>query len=71
MKSVLLLSVFISSFHAVFTRIELEDFYPYGPENNDTLIPPNDDGSSGLVDIAVRFPFFDKNHRSLYVSKSL
>ena len=68
MKSVLLLSVFISSFNAVFTRIELGDFYPYGPENGDTLIPSNDDGSSGLVNIAVSFPFFDRNHRSLYVS---
>ena len=68
MKSVILAVVFLSSFQVVFTRIELEDFYPYGPENGDTLIPSNDDGSSGLVNIIFPFPFFDQDHESLFVS---
>ena len=49
-------------------RIELEDFYPYGPENGDNSVPTNDDGSSGRVDIIFPFPFFDEDHDSLFVS---
>ena len=68
MKSVFLVCVFLGVLQVVYMRIELEDFYPYGPENGDTAVPTNDDGSSGLVNIAFPFPFFDVEHKSLFVN---
>ena len=67
MKLLLTLSVFLNVLQIVFMRMELEDFYPYGPENGDTAVPTNDDGSSGLVNIGFPFPFFDDEHESLFV----
>ena len=49
--------------------VELRDFYPYGSSNGDTVMIHNDDGSSGIINIAFPFPFFDEDHNSLYVSK--
>ena len=71
MRSVVLAFVFLNVFQVVYMRIELDDFYPYGPENGDTSAPINDDGSSGLVNIGFRFPFFDEEHESLFVSTVL
>ena len=48
--------------------VPLSDFYPYGVSEGDTVLPPNDDGSSGEIQISILFPYFDKNHGSLYVS---
>lgn len=48
--------------------VSLSDFYPYGANEGDTFLRPNDDGSSGEVEISVRFPYFDRYHDSLYVS---
>lgn len=48
--------------------VSLSDFYPYGANEGDTFLQPNDDGSSGEVEISVRFPYFDRYHDSLYVS---
>ncbi|XP_028416696.1 uncharacterized protein LOC114540886 [Dendronephthya gigantea] len=72
MQDALILEV--EDFHALvqlqiaYTRIELRDFFPYGPSNGDTSVPTNDDGSSGLVNIAFPFPFFDEEHDSLFVN---
>ena len=63
--------VFFNVLQIVYMRIELEDFYPYGPENGDTAVPTNDDGSSGLINIGFPFPFFDDEHESLFVSTSI
>ena len=52
-------------------RIELENFYPYGPQNGDSAVPRNDDGNSGRVNIGFPFPFFDSDQNSLYVSSYL
>ena len=68
MKFCVVASVFFSFLQIVYMRIELEDFYPYGPENGDTTVPTNDDGSSGRVNIGFPFPFFDDEHESLFVS---
>ena len=54
-----------------YTRIELEEFYPYGPANGDTFVPANDDGGSGRVNIAFPFPFFDVVHEFLFVSSRM
>ena len=68
MKSFVLASLFLNFVQVVFMRIELEDFYPYGPQNGDNSVPKNDDGSSGRVNIVFPFPFFDEDHDSLFVS---
>ena len=65
MKSLL---VFLNVLRLVYMRIELENFYPYGPWNGDSTVPTNDDGSTGLVNIGFPFPFFDVEHTSLFVS---
>nr|XP_058948028.1 protein mesh-like [Pocillopora verrucosa] len=48
--------------------VPLSDFYPYGVSEGDNALPPNDDGSSGEIPISTLFPYFDKNHGSLYVN---
>ena len=48
--------------------VPLSDFYPYGVSEGDAVLPPNDDGNSGEIQISILFPYFDKNHGSLYVS---
>ena len=49
--------------------IPLSDFYPYGLSEGDTALPVNDDDSSGEISISIPFPYFDRNHDSLFVSK--
>ena len=49
--------------------VPLSDFYPYGVSEGDTALPANDDGSSVEILISILFPYFDRNHDSLYVSK--
>ncbi|XP_028417110.1 sushi domain-containing protein 2-like [Dendronephthya gigantea] len=68
MKSFVLASVFFYLAPFAYTRIELEDLYSYGPSNGDTSVPSNDDESSGRVNIAFSFPFFDDEHDSLFVN---
>ena len=48
--------------------VPLGDFYPFGPDEGDSLTIAQDDGGSGLVEIAVAFPFFGDRHTGLYVS---
>ena len=49
--------------------VPLSDFYPYGVSEGDNALPPNDDGSSEEIPISILYPYFDKNHHSLYVSR--
>ena len=49
--------------------LKTEDFYPYGDEMGDGLVPRNDD-SSIAVQLSVIFPFFDRGENNLYVSES-
>ena len=48
--------------------IVLPNFYPFGVSDGDQLVPTNDDGSSGTIPISIQFPFYDRNHNSLFVS---
>ncbi len=48
--------------------VVLPNFYPFGQNEGDQLLPKNDDESSGPVPISVPFPYFDKYHNSLFVS---
>lgn len=44
------------------------NFYPYGVQYGDTVLPAGDDSSSGSISISVPFPFFNRNYTSLYVN---
>ena len=48
--------------------VALSKFYPFGTSEGDQIVTPNDDGSSGEVQISIPFPFFDQYHNSLFVS---
>ena len=56
--------------HIIFlsNAIVLPNFYPFGVSEGDQLVPTNDDGSSGTIPISIQFPFYDRNHNSLFVS---
>ena len=56
---------FAVSFGSIF---HLPNFYPFGQSEGDQLVPTNDDGSSGTIPISISFPFFERNHNSLFVS---
>ena len=49
--------------------VRLSGFYPYGVSNGDTVLPAGDDDHSGSISISTPFPYFNRNHNSLYVSK--
>lgn len=49
--------------------IPLSLFYPFGENVSDSILGPNDDGSSPQIDLeAGFFPYFGATHTSLYVS---
>ena len=43
-------------------------FYKFGPDFGDSVAPVNDDGSTGLIQIGIAFPFYDHGHDHLFVS---
>ena len=70
MKSgIFLIFLLLSTCH-LFEAHKLLNFYPFGENEGDQVVPRNDDGSSGEVPISIPFPFFDHNHKSLFVSIS-
>lgn len=44
----------------------LEEFFPFGIEVGDTIIPHGDDNSYGPIALPYTFPYFDNNHRQIY-----
>ncbi|XP_066565247.1 sushi, nidogen and EGF-like domain-containing protein 1 [Amia ocellicauda] len=50
--------------------VPLKEFYPFGQEQGDSQTIKQDDGGSGLVEIAVAFPFFGDRHTGLYVNNN-
>ena len=51
--------------------VPLEDFYSFGSEHGDDVLSANDDGSTEEIQLSVSFPFFDRDHNSLFVSKAI
>ncbi|CAH3193578.1 unnamed protein product [Porites evermanni] len=47
---------------------KLPRFYPFGGNEGDQSVERNDDGSSGEVPLSISFPYFDQNHKSLFVN---
>ena len=65
------LKVFFAVIHLLKTCSDsspLSQLYPYGVSNGDTALSPNDDGGSGKITLSTPFQYFDRYHRSLYVS---
>ncbi len=59
------------SFSAVLC-IPLDQFYPFGRDNGDTLLPKTLDGSSPPIQLDISsFPFFGQDHRIIFVSALL
>jgi hypothetical protein len=42
--------------------------YPYGSGLCDYLVPKNDDGSEGPIDLSVPFPFFNKVYSKIFIN---
>ncbi|KAK7504329.1 hypothetical protein BaRGS_00004633 [Batillaria attramentaria] len=45
--------------------------YPFGPDVDDKILPPNDDVSSDEIALSVPIVFFDSTFDSIYVSMSV
>ena len=65
---VLLLLIFCVLLTTDVAAIPLRDFYPYGSEAGDTLLPRIDDVSSHPIAIPSGFTFFGKSFSTIYVS---
>ena len=53
---------------ALYDRNVPSIFYPFGTDQDDSIAPVNDDGSTAPTDISIGFPFFNSVNRQLYVS---
>uniref|UniRef100_A0A8C9T7P5 NIDO domain-containing protein n=1 Tax=Scleropages formosus TaxID=113540 RepID=A0A8C9T7P5_SCLFO len=47
-----------------------DDFYPYGPNNGDSLIPPVNDGNSSVILLTETLQFFGTEYNKLYVNNN-
>jgi len=43
-------------------------FFPFGPDEGDSVVPAGDDTSSPAVNIPTGFPFLFGNYTTVYVS---
>ena len=48
--------------------VPLSSFYSFGSGANDTLLPPNDDGSSPNISLPAPFLFFGTYYSTIFVS---
>lgn len=63
----LLLSILIPLTTA---EVSLEDFFPFGIENEDEQLARVDDGSSPPITLLYPFPFFDVSQPNLWVNEN-
>ena len=67
MRGILLLTLsMLVSIHGV----PLSEFFPYGTGVNDLIFPANDDGSTNALPLPGIFPYFDNNHRQIYLANN-
>ncbi|XP_012826283.1 sushi, nidogen and EGF-like domain-containing protein 1 isoform X1 [Xenopus tropicalis] len=62
--------IFISMVWRAQGMVPLEDFYPFGTKEGDTVTRRQDDGGSGLLPISKAFTFFGDKHSGLYVNNN-
>ena len=51
--------------------IPLDDFYDFGEDAGDTLLPTTDDLSSGSLTLSSAFPFCEMDHFQVFVSSAI
>jgi hypothetical protein len=56
----------LSSYH-VNAEVPLSEFFPFGDQDGDSVLPPNDDRFSDVQIIGLNFIVFFEKHRKLYV----
>ncbi|CAF1378140.1 unnamed protein product [Adineta ricciae] len=66
LKTVLLVVCMINAIHSV----SLEEFFPFGTQAGDEIFPANDDGSTNALSLPANFPYFDNNHRKIYLANN-
>ncbi len=59
----------IYTVHIIYA-LPLSEFFPYGPTANDKLFPVNDDSSTNALHLSKNFPYFNNNHRQIYLSNN-
>nr|XP_033814614.1 sushi, nidogen and EGF-like domain-containing protein 1 [Geotrypetes seraphini] len=64
------LLIALTSWTQVRGSVPLDDFYPFGLEQGDSITRKQDDGGSGLLPISIQFPFFGAAHAELYVNNN-
>ncbi|CAF1120774.1 unnamed protein product [Adineta steineri] len=64
------LFIFISILVCSSSSLPLSDFFPFGPEIGDSTVPTNDDESVGPLGLPHIFPYFDNNHRQIWVANN-
>ena len=50
--------------------VPLTGFFPFGNSANDQIFPPNDDDSVGPISLPYIFPYFNNNHRQIYLANN-
>ena len=66
MIRIVILLCAINSVHT----LPLTEFFSFGTEANDQIFPPNDDGSVGPLALPRIFPYFNNNHRQIYLANN-
>jgi hypothetical protein len=62
-----LLPLFLLSCYHVNAEVPLLEFFPFGDQAGDSVLPSNDDSYSDVQTIGLDFTFFFEIHRKLYV----
>ncbi|CAF1204685.1 unnamed protein product [Rotaria sordida] len=52
------------------STLRLDEFFPFGPEVGDSTMRPNDDESEGPLQLTYVFPYFDNNHRQIWIANN-
>lgn len=63
-----LICVTVIGFSALAGCIQLEEFYPFGEAAGDQELARGDDGFSDPLQLEKRFPYYDQEESTLYVS---
>ena len=62
-----LLPLFLLCSYHVNAEVPLSEFFSFGNQAGDSVLPPNDDRFSDVQIIGLNFTFFFEKHRKLYV----
>ena len=54
----------------IIQSVPFSEFFPYGITVNDQQLAPNDDGSTSRLSLPRIFPYFNNNHRQIYLANN-